>query len=69
MTPIIGLFAVAALGFFWVLSRVWRLVRGELAWDWRIAMLAWHAFWLGAVLGAFACFLLVAHWRTTIFGG
>lgn len=51
-----------------VLPPLWRLVRWELAWDWRIAMFGWHAFLFGAALGAVAAFLAVTHWHAALFG-
>ena len=60
--------AVLALIFF-VVPSFWRLVRWEMAWDWRIALFGWHTFLFGLALGAIGCFLLVAHWRVQIVGG
>ena len=61
--------AVALAVALFVVPSFWRLVRWELAWDWRIAMFGWHTFLFGLALGTAGCFLLVAHWHVQIFGG
>jgi peptidoglycan/LPS O-acetylase OafA/YrhL len=70
MTPVITMLAaIVLIVALFVVPPFWRLVRWEMAWDWRIAMFGWHTFLFGLALGAIGCFLLVAHWRVQIFGG
>jgi uncharacterized membrane protein YoaK (UPF0700 family) len=58
----LALAVVLFVGYL-VLRPMGRIVRSELRFDWTIAMLAWHAFALGAVLGAFAVLIAGLHWH------
>lgn len=57
-----GLAVFLFVGWF-VLRPMGRIVRSELRFDWTIAMLAWHAFALGLVLGALGLLIAGLHWH------
>ena len=61
LTPILAVIAALLLMALFVLPSFWRLVRWEIAWDWRIAMFGWHAFLLGLFLGAVTALALAWH--------
>jgi hypothetical protein len=46
-----------------VLRPLFRLVRWEIAMDWRIAMFGWHAFLAGCFVGAVALLVVLMHWH------
>jgi hypothetical protein len=64
VTAVVG--GVLLVGFL-LLAPLWRLVRWELSWDWRIFMFGWHSFWLGVLIGALCCFIAVEHWHQHLF--
>jgi hypothetical protein len=49
---------VVFLGAFRFLSRI---IKWELAWDWRLLHFGAHLFGLGLIMGALSCLLVLAH--------
>ncbi len=58
----LGLAVVLFLGYL-ILRPLGSIVRSELRFDWTVAMLAWHAFAIGVVIGAFGVLVAGLHWH------